>query len=141
MMKKREDGRTWRAIIESCLKRVFNKKSLDAKRAKEPDPKKRLKIQHVEGRELVEQYADHCDEFNATIKDIMKTFDKSQLTELLDFISGSEDKISGIELEMKKEEYAEGVNKPRRVTKAEQNQNGADITPAMGGKITVCVQR
>ena len=59
------------------------------------------------------------------------------MTELLDFISGSEDKFSGIELETKKEEYAKGVKKARRVTKAEQNQNGANMTPAMGGKITV----
>ena len=38
-----EDRRTWRAIALSCIMRVFNKKAVDAKRVKEPDPKKKSK--------------------------------------------------------------------------------------------------
>ena len=62
-----EDRRTWRAIALSCIMRVFNKKAVDAKRAKEPDPKKKSKITRIEGAERIEQFADFCDAHNEAL--------------------------------------------------------------------------
>ena len=130
-----EDRRTWRAIILSCIMRIFNKKALDAKRAKEPDPKKKLKIKRVEGAERIEEYADHCDARNSVIDEEWTPEDDVNMNKLLNYLSGSENKTSGDDLEQTKGKFERGLNKARKITKSEVNQNGADMTNEMGGTV------
>jgi len=60
-----------------------------------------------------------------------------QFVALLNHIKGDENKTSRKDADAAKRKLAEGVNKPRKITKAEQSKVGADVTAEMGGKIKV----
>ena len=60
---------------------------VEDKKSKAKDPKKREKIIRIEGRERVELFADHCDEFNNRIEGDLDTVSFSTLCE---FITGDD---------------------------------------------------
>ena len=101
----------------SKIMRPFNKSALEKKKKKEVDPKKRQKIVRIEGRQRIEQFADHCDDFNIKVSEEILKLGKDQFNSLCDFITGDEKKISSVDLENTKDRFAKGVDKMRKITK------------------------
>ena len=56
---------------------------------------------------------------------------------LLDFSAGDTNKISCVDLEARKANYAEGIEKLRKITKAEQSLCGPDIPAEMDGGLKI----
>ena len=132
-----EDRRTWRAIMESCLVRLFNKKALDKKRSNETDKTKRDKITRVEGDKRIEQFGDMCNDFDANVNAEHTSFGSEKLNTLLECLTGSGDKTSGEDVDKTIERCTKGIDKTRKITKAEQNMNGVDIKAEKGGRVVI----
>ena len=101
-----EDRRSWRAMSLSKITRTFNKTAVEDKKCKEEYPKKREKIIRIEGRERVEQFADHCDEFNNRVEGDLDTI---RFNTLCEFITGDAGKTNRKDLEQMKDRFARGV--------------------------------
>jgi len=79
-------------------------------------------------------FANHCDAFNSGFAGVCN----EKYQQLLDFISGDKNKISRVDLEARKEKYSKGVEKPRKITKSEQNVCGPDMLAEMDGGLKKC---
>ena len=82
-------------------------------------------------------YADHCDGFNSRTNQTRADIGDEKYKQLLNYIDGDANKISRVDLEERKEKYAKGILKPRKITKAEQNSFGVDIPAEMDGGIRI----
>jgi len=83
--------------------RPFNKNAVDDKKRNEVDQKKREKIVHVKGRERIELFADHCDDFDAKVVEEMGRLDIAKFNSLRNFMTGDEKKTSRVDLESTKD--------------------------------------
>ena len=83
-------------------------------------------------------FADHCEIFNSGVERSLSVVGNEKYTELLDFISRDTNKISRVDLEARKEKYSKGIQKPRKITKSEQNVCGPDISAEMDGGLKKC---
>jgi len=130
-----EGRRSDRANALSYIMRDFNRKAtleVAKIRADEVSTKKKT-IDRVEGRQRVRMFADHCDTFNSGVERSLSVVGDEKYTQLLDFISRDTNKISRVDLEARKEKYSKGIQKPRKITKSEQNVCGPDISAEMDG--------
>jgi len=83
-----EDWRTWRAMSLSIIMRPFNENTVDDKKQKVVDQKKREKIIRIEGQERVEQFVDHCDDFDAKVCKEMEKLGTKKFNYLCERITG-----------------------------------------------------
>ena len=132
-----EGRRSDRAAALSYLMRDFNMKSVTEVKSIRNAHGKSDKIDRVEGRQRIQLFADYCDSFNSRVEHTRATAGEEKCRCLLDFIAGDTNKISRVDLEARKAKYAEGIEKPRKITKAEQNSCGPDITAEMDGGLKI----
>jgi len=64
-----------RAMSHSLLIRSFNAQSVEEKKAKVKDEKKKANVRRVEGKERFAGYADYVDRFNEEVKEAEKKVD------------------------------------------------------------------
>ena len=146
-----QDRCTWRENIVSAIQRTFSKKAKveveksraeEKKRAEENGEEytKKTTIARVEGSVRWEKFGPHCTDFHEVADEAIEKMGGhggEQFVALLNHIKGDENKTSRKDADAAKRKLAEGVNKPRKITKAEQSKVGADVTAEMGGKIKV----
>ena len=116
--------------------RPFNRDAADKVNAVCKEEGKKA-IERVEGQKRVEMFADHCNSMNLRAERARLAVGPSQCALLTKYLEGDTNRSSRVDLEERKEKYAEGINKKRKITKSEQNSCGADVPAKMDGGITI----
>jgi len=94
---------------------------------------KKKTVERVEGRQRIELYGNHCDAFSSKVAASRAAVGDEKYKKLLEYIANDNNKISRVDLDARKDRYAEGVDKPRKITKSEVNVCGADVPAEMDG--------
>ena len=125
-----EAHRSDRAAPISYLLRGFSSEAV-AEINKDCKEKGKKVIERVEGRQHIEMLSNQCDSFSACAERARADAGDGKYQQLFDFITGNKNKISCVDIEERKTKYEERVAKPRKPTKSEQCNCGADIPPKM----------
>ena len=123
-----EDRRSNRVNALSYVVRDFSKKAkaeIKAKTGKD--------VRRVESKDRVRLYSEHCDEFREKVDKAKAILGKEKYKDLVLFLQGDANRVSRIDLEARKVKYANGIQKPRKLTKAEQIKCGLDVPAEMDG--------
>ena len=131
-----EGRRSDQAAGLSHIMRPFNRSAAKTEN-KSRKEKGRKSIERIEGRQRVEMFKDACDFFNARADLTRANVGEDRYRQLMSFIDGDANRISRIDLEARKETFAKGIKKPRKITKSEQCSCGPDVPAQMGGGITI----
>ena len=76
-------------------------------------------------------YSEHCDAFRDKVDKAKVTLGEEKYKDLVLFLQGNANRVSRIDLEARKIKYANGIQKPRKLTKAEQIKCGLDVPAEM----------
>ena len=127
-----EGRRSDRANALSCIMRDFNHgASYDVSKSRGK------KIKRVEGKDRVSMFASHCSAFNKKVERARSVIGEERYGQLVKYFDGDANRISRVDLEKRKDKYAKGVDKPRKVTKSEQSNCGIDVPAEMDGGLKV----
>ena len=126
-----EARRTSRATVHTALHRTFNQESVEEKR----ESSSLLNVRRLKDSERISKYIPAALELIQRIHPALEHFTEEQQKEVLANYRTSKNKTSTEECNQKCEMYRKGIKRKRKVTKAEYNPNGMDITAEMDGKI------
>ncbi len=117
--------------------RQFNKDAVrEVNKLRSTDSEKELQpLTRVEGWDRVKMFADQCDVFNSNIEKELAVIGKEKHGEIGKYITRDTNKVSRVNLDATKEKFAKGIDKVRKLTKAETNTCGLDVPGEMDGRV------